>query len=123
MNKVIFSLGSNSDDREAQMRKTISHLMSIFENVKVSAIYETLALNGKDAPYFNAVMIVDTELDYEAVVRCSKEWELKSGRTKESKDKGVVPIDIDVVVWNNNVVKEKDFSCSFFEEGYKQLQQ
>lgn len=123
MNKVVFSLGSNSDDREAQMRKAISHLMSIFENVKVSAIYETPALNGKDEPYYNAVMIVDTELDYDEVVRCSKEWELKSGRTKESKDKGVVPIDIDVVLWNDNVVRQKDFSCSFFVEGYNQLLQ
>ena len=55
MVKLVISLGSNSHDRQCQMDFAIRHLKSILKNVLVSSIYETPAINGKDAPYFNAV--------------------------------------------------------------------
>ncbi len=75
MNDVIISLGSNSHDRLIQMRITIHHLKSLFENVSLSTIYESEALNGKDAPYLNAVAIFQTKYNIETVTNLLKEWE------------------------------------------------
>ncbi len=121
MNCVIVSLGSNSSDRLIQIEVAISHLKSLFENVSVSTIYESEALNGKDFPYLNAVAIFQTQYTIEHVNVLLKEWEKQCGRTFESKLKGSIPIDLDIVVWNGNIVRQSDFSYPFFMHGYKEL--
>lgn len=121
MNTFAISLGSNSKDRSIQMNDAIQYLNSIFEGVLSSTIYETQALNGKDAPYLNAVAVANTHLSIVEATKLLKKWESQSGRTTESKLIGSIPIDLDIVVWNGEVVREKDFSCDFFTQGYLQL--
>lgn len=121
MDKVIISLGSNSYERHIQMENAILFLKSNFENVSVSKIYESEALNGKDASYLNAVAIFETNFTFEKTTKTLKEWEKQCGRTPESKLKGSIPIDLDIVVWNGNVVREADFSYPFFTQGYNEL--
>lgn len=121
MNTLAISLGSNSKDRSIQMNDAIQYLNSIFEGVLSSTIYETKELNGKDAPYLNAVAVANTHLSIVEATNLLKEWESQCGRTTESKLIGDIPIDLDIVVWNGEVVREKDFSCDFFTQGYLQL--
>lgn len=121
MSRVIISIGSNSQDRHFQMNEAIFHLKSKFETVTVSNIYESEALNGKDAPYLNAVAMIQTEHTIEDVAKSLKEWEKQCGRTPKSKLKGSVPIDLDIVVWNDEIVRQADFSYPFFIRGYKEL--
>ena len=121
MNTFAISLGSNSKDRSIQMNDAIQYLNSIFVDVLCSTIYETQALNGKDAPYLNAVAVANTHLSIVEATKLLKEWEIQCGRTTESKLIGSIPIDLDIVVWNGEVVREKDFSCDFFTQGYLQL--
>ena len=121
MNTFAISLGSNSKDRSIQMNDAIQYLNSIFEGVLSSTIYETQALNGKDAPYLNAVAVANTHLSIVEATKLLKKWECQCGRTAESKLIGDIPIDLDIVVWNGEVVREKDFSCDFFTQGYLQL--
>lgn len=121
MNRVVISIGSNSEDCQTQMELAIQCLKSAFSNVTASAAYETPALNGKDAPYLNAVAVGETEMTFEEATAFLKQWEKSCGRTPESKLKGVIPIDLDIVVWNNEIMREKDYSYSFFTQGYNQL--
>ena len=121
MSRVIISIGSNSQDRHFQMNEAILHLKSKFETVTVSNIYESEALNGKDAPYLNAVAVGETEMTFEEATAFLKQWEKSCGRTPESKLKGVIPIDLDIVMWNKEIVREKDYNYSFFTQGYNQL--
>lgn len=121
MNTLAISLGSNSKDRCIQMDDAVQYLNSIFDGVSCSSIYETQALNGKDAPYLNAVAVANTHLSIVEATKLLKKWECQCGRTTESKLIGSIPIDLDIVVWNGEVVREKDFSCDFFTQGYLQL--
>ncbi len=121
MNTLAISLGSNSKDRSIQMNDAVQYLNSIFVGVLCSTIYETQALNGKDAPYLNAVAVANTHLSIVEATKLLKEWESQCGRTTESKLIGSIPIDLDIVVWNGEVVRVKDFSCDFFTQGYFQL--
>lgn len=121
MVKLVISLGSNSHDRQSQMDFAIRHLKSILKNVLVSSIYETPAINGKDAPYFNAVAFAETDLSIEETTALMKQWEQSCGRTSESKQQGIIPIDLDIVVWDNKIIKERDFIMPYFTKGYKQI--
>ena len=103
------------------MDLAFSHLKSVFDKVESSEIYETEALNGKDAPYLNSVVVGFTNMGYDETVEYMKKWEKQCGRTSDSKLKGIVPIDIDVVVWNETIVRPKDFEMSYFTRGYQQL--
>ncbi|MBR5332670.1 MAG: 2-amino-4-hydroxy-6-hydroxymethyldihydropteridine diphosphokinase [Muribaculaceae bacterium] len=121
MNTLVIGIGSNSKDCQQQMACAMEHLATLFYEVKVSSVYETPALNGKDASYLNAVAIAKTDMELSQATSCLKQWEKQCGRTPESKLQGSIPIDLDIVVWNDDVLREKDFSYSFFTKGYKEL--
>lgn len=121
MNKVAFSLGSNSDDCHSQMKRCINWLKEHLRDVTVSLIYETPAVNGKDGNYLNAVAVGYTEEAYETLFCEMKDYEVKCGRTPESKRNGSIPIDIDIVVWNDCVLREKDYNRSYFQIGWNEI--
>ncbi len=117
MNNLILSLGSNSQDRDWQMSHAISHLKQMFRKTVVSEIYEVPAHNGIDAPYLNAVMVATTTKELDEIVAALKQWETLCGRTPASKQQGIIPIDIDVVIWNNEVLRPVDYSRSYVSKG------
>lgn len=121
MGKMVLSIGSNSSDREWQMSQTIKRLRENFKVVAVSEIYETEAVNGVDAPYLNAVAVASTSMTYEDVLSFTKQWETICGRTPASKLQGVIPVDLDVVVWDGEIKRERDYEHEYFARGYKQL--
>lgn len=121
MNVAVLSLGSNSPDKEQQMRNAVKQMKHLFNSVAISDFYEVPAFNGKDAPYLNAVMVVSTAMSINDVNSLLKRWEVKCGRTPESKQKGIVPIDLDIVMWNSEVIRPVDYSRSYVSIGIAQL--
>lgn len=121
MNKVVLSLGSNSKDREVCIKRCKDWLASKLVNFCMSHIYETSALNGKDNNYLNAVAIGLVDIDYDAAFKLFKEYEKINGRTIESKRNGQIPIDIDIVIWNDIILRENDFNQSYFQIGWEML--
>ncbi len=120
-NSLIVSIGSNSNDRRWQIEQAIERLKAKFKNESVSGIYESSADNGKDAPYLNAVMAATTSMSMEETISYLKQWEVLCGRTPASKLEGVIPIDLDIVVWNNEIVRPAEFNKPYFARGYHQL--
>ncbi|MBQ7042749.1 MAG: 2-amino-4-hydroxy-6-hydroxymethyldihydropteridine diphosphokinase [Muribaculaceae bacterium] len=121
MNVAVLSLGSNSPDKEQQMRNAVKQMKHLFNSVAISDFYEVPAFNGKDAPYLNAVMVVSTAMSINDVNLLLKRWEVKCGRTPESKQKGIVPIDLDIVMWNSEIIRPVDYSRSYVSIGIAQL--
>lgn len=121
MNKLIISLGSNSRDRELQMECAVQHLTQILSKTVMSDIYESPAHNGVDAPYLNAVMLASTTKSIEEINAAFKQWEIECGRTAVSKQQGIIPIDLDVVVWNGEVIRATDYSRDYVSKGVAQL--
>ena len=91
-------LGSNAPDREAQINRAIDFLRGYLSKCSVSSIYESAAINGTDSSYLNAVV---------------------HGRS--SKEKGVVPIDLDLVIYDMRILRPKDFERHYFNIGYREL--
>ena len=50
-----------------------------------------------------------------------KEYELKNGRNLEAREIGDVPVDVDVVVYGEGVLRERDYGSDFFMIGYRSL--
>lgn len=121
MNKLIISLGSNSSDRQWRMEQAVKHLEQILTKTVMSDVYESPAHNGVDAPYLNAVMLASTTKSFEEVNAAFKQWEIACGRTPASKMQGVIPIDLDVVVWNGEVIRVSDYSRDYVSKGVAQL--
>ena len=121
MNKFILSIGTNSPDREWQMSHAIKQLKQIFKKTTFSEIYEVPAHNGIDAPYLNAIMVGTTNLSLDEANRALTHWETICGRTPASKQQGVIPIDLDIVVWNNEVIRPVDYSREYVSRGISSL--
>lgn len=121
MNNVILSLGSNSHDSNEQMRRCIHWLQNTLQVTAKSTVYRTAATNGKDADYTNAVVAVGTSIPIDQLNALIKQYERECGRTPQSKSLGSIPIDIDIVIFNDQVIRPKDFAQPYFTIGYQQL--
>lgn len=121
MNSLVISIGSNSRDREWQMQHCIEWLKHSLSGTHVSTIYNSVAINNRDADYLNAVMIAKTKKGLEEITALLKQYETVCGRTPASKLEGSIPIDIDIVMWNGDVVRQRDFAQQYFQRGWQEL--
>lgn len=122
MNSVVISIGSNCKERQEAVQKSIDFLSEKLQSPRASGCYSTPASNGKDADYLNAVLVGDTHDCREKFEALLKLYEVANGRTKLCKQEGVIPIDLDLVVWNGEVVRPADFNKDYFQIGWKQLE-
>lgn len=120
-NNVVISLGSNAHDAGGQMQRALRWLKSVMAEPHCSDVYSTPPLSGVGACYLNSVMsgIVDISCDE---LNCRlKQYEKEAGRTPELKQQNIVPIDLDIVIYGDVVLRPKDFGYDFFQQGYKQI--
>ena len=106
---VVLALGANLGDRIATIRRAIAMLSdSVLHDVRASAMYETEPVGYTDQPSFinMAITGVTTLPASELYHRC-KAIELDLGRTPRAKWHER-EIDIDVVLYGENVVHEAD---------------
>lgn len=119
--EVILCIGSNCGDRKGNVAAGIEWLSGILTDFCHSSIYATPDCHGGMREYMNAVCagtldISPCELD----IRC-KDYELECGRDAEARTAGDVPIDVDIVVYNGRIIRDKDFRCEFFQKGFRQI--
>ncbi|MCM1094059.1 MAG: 2-amino-4-hydroxy-6-hydroxymethyldihydropteridine diphosphokinase [Lachnospiraceae bacterium] len=121
MNHFVISLGSNSSDRCEKMEITLSHLKSVLQVEECSEIYETLPWGGGDRSYVNCVIAGSTTMDMESLNSLAKQWEMECGRNAETKRLHIVPIDIDIVIWNDAILRPKELTRDYFLKGYDKI--
>lgn len=120
---VVLALGSNCGDRRKNIHEAIRWLEGQLSLMTVSDIYETPA-EGKTAGgcnYVNAVAAGLCLMDPEDLNRRLKEYEFLSGRDEKCRACGDVPIDIDIVVVNGVVIRQRDFDSLYFRIGYSSI--
>ena len=88
---------------------------------KTSSIYNSEADNHRDPDYLNAVMTGECKLDFETISKKVKEYETVCGRTPASKLEGNVPMDLDIMMWNGEVVRPVDFAKAYFQQGWNEI--
>lgn len=118
---VVISFGSNTERKGENVLEALEWFGALVPGARVSHIYETAAVGGGTRPYMNAVGIGSTDMCLQSITMAAKAYEQNHGRDHESRARGEVPIDIDVVMWNGLVSRPHDFNCDFFQIGYNAL--
>jgi 2-amino-4-hydroxy-6-hydroxymethyldihydropteridine diphosphokinase len=104
MNTAIIMLGSNSDaDINLELAK--DQLSSYFDVVKESSTTTSKPF-GKNyhADFWNKALKILSVETKEETIYIFKNIEAEMGRTADSKKSGIIPIDIDLIFWNDNQV-------------------
>lgn len=108
MNKAFLCLGGNLGDRLENIEKAILRIKKLGKIVKRSSIYETEAWgkNSENA-YLNMCIELLTKLDAPQLMKAVLKTEKDLGRTRTSKLNTDRTIDIDILFFNDKVVKSK----------------
>ncbi len=114
-NNAVIMLGSNTDMN--MLLSAISMLEDWFDVIAVSEIRKTTAIGEHyQSPFYNQAIRIKTEYDREETIRIFKKTEKKLGRTAESKKEGIVPIDIDLIVWNGEICHDDYYRFDFVKK-------
>lgn len=121
--QCVISIGSNTADAVCRVMEALYSLSSLSETSAVvsSNYYTTPSYNGNGNDYTNMVVSLSVDMDYETFGGYTKELEIEAGRTPEMKGSGVVPLDVDIVVWDGDIIRTDDFSRIHFTIGYKAI--
>ena len=114
-NNVILCLGSNTDC-EANLKSAVGLLRGYFGTIRFSeaAYTEPVGLPGSGL-FLNQVAVAGTEAWQEEVERALKDMEKRLGRMPDSKQKGQIPIDIDLLFWNGTILKPADWEKEYVQ--------
>ena len=104
MNTAITMLGSNfnaTDNIELAIEKLSDH----FELISQSTILISKPVGEKyKVDFHNIALKLSSDETAQETKLIFKEIENELGRTPESKQLGIIPIDIDLVFWNENLI-------------------
>ena len=117
----LLCLGSNSN-RKAKMASARKDLEKRFPGIRFSMEMDTQAIGDRFlSPFSNQIASFDTPLSAEEVRNILKQIERDHGRLPEDKAQGIVKLDIDLLMYDDNILKPKDLKKDFVTEGIKLL--
>ncbi|MDY6147457.1 MAG: 2-amino-4-hydroxy-6-hydroxymethyldihydropteridine diphosphokinase [Porphyromonas sp.] len=121
-NKAIVSIGSNRD-RTKNIKEVVEVLSGKFPGSRFSTpeITDPIDLPESAKQFLNLVAVIYTELEVDAFKAILKKIEKKMGRNPDDDEEGVVPIDLDLIEWNDEVYKPQDLVRPYVVAGMDEL--
>ena len=105
MPKVYMSIGSNID-RNKNIPSSLRALSERFGHLVLSSIYETAAVGFDGPPFFNIVVLFESELELRRVAEIAREIEIAHGRTQKSSKFSARSLDLDILLYGDVVMKD-----------------
>lgn len=102
MANIYLGLGSNRD-RSRNLRSGLESLEALGDELMLSPVYESPAVGFVGSPFFNLVVGMVTELSVASLNRALKKIEAAHGRDPDGPRFGPVPLDIDLLLYDNLV--------------------
>lgn len=117
----LLCMGSNTD-RSTQLSDARKALTAAFPNICFGELMETEAVgSGFHSPFSNQLAKFKTTLTPDSIHCFFKELEQRSGRIPEDKTKGIVRLDIDLLMFDDKVLKPEDMQREYIRKGLTQL--
>ena len=116
MHDILIAIGTNViADR---IRFVEVHLEQCFENVRFTHTIPTEPIGErfKGKQFFNAVMAGNTNMAMSEVEELLKRIEQLAGNTLDKRNMGVVEADIDLLMYDDVKLHEKDWQRSYIKE-------
>ena len=121
MNTVIIGIGSNID-AESSIPKMLEILKGKVEVVKVSAMIKTKPIGIENQPdYTNGAVKINTVLNQNNLTVLLKSIEDKMGRDRTAPKFGPRNIDLDIVVWNGEIVDNDYYTRDFLQKSVDEI--
>ena len=118
----LLCLGSNSN-RHFHMEEARKALMKLFPNIRFSKEMTTEAIGDKFlSPFSNQVAKLETSLTIEEIRNLLKKIEKENRRLPEDKEQGIVKLDIDLLTFDDLILKPNDMEKDYVLEGISSLQ-
>ena len=117
LHSCLLCLGSNYD-RSIHMEAARKALGQHFPDIRFGKEMETEAIGEKFlSPFSNQLAKLETNLNFERIRCILKEIEHLNGRLPEDKSQGIVKLDIDILIYDSQVIKEQDLERDFIKNG------
>ncbi len=117
----LLCLGSNYN-RHLHMEEARKALMELFPTIRFSEEMTTEAIGDKFlSPFSNQVAKLETSLTIEEIRSLLKKIEKDNERLPEDKEQGIVKLDIDLLKFDDLILKPSDMEKDYVLEGMKFL--
>lgn len=121
MNIAIIGIGSNID-ADANIARMLEILKTKVKIIQVSTMLKTQPIGiKKQADYTNGAVKVETELDKNKLNRLLKSIEDEMGRDRSGPKFGPRNIDLDIIVWNGEIVDPDFYTRDFLQKSVQEL--
>ena len=121
MHSCLICIGSNYNRKE-NLLLARRKLTALFPSIRFTGEQETRPLFFRNPALFsNQVARFYTDADAERVVKELKTIEKEAGREKEDKKREKVCLDIDLLVFDNRVLKPEDLKRVYILKGLEEL--
>lgn len=124
MKKLVICFGSNSSDGDRLIDVALGKVLSFVRWPIVSTCYQSEsypAESASSALYFNRVLLGWTDLSLSVLESEFKKIEISMGRDQNARDTGLVPIDIDIIIVDDKIIRPKDYGRPYFITGYDEI--
>lgn len=103
-------LGSNLGDRVLALETAVEKIKTLEDTrfIALSGLYETSSVGVGGGPFLNAVAVIETGLEPGMLLEALLRMEKTMGRIREWGKSGSRFIDLDILLYGNTVVEEKD---------------
>lgn len=114
--EAVICFGSNVPGRDEAISLARSLVETVATTVAVSPAHVSADICGRGCDYLNVAVRCATDLTLEGFSAKLAEFERLGGRTSDSKASGIMPIDIDIVIWDGIVISPSDYSRPYFRQ-------
>lgn len=121
MIEVIIGIGSNIN-ADKNIAKMLEILKEEVEVLQVSSMIKTKPIGIENQPDFtNGVVKISTDLERSELKKLLKQIEDQMGRDRTGPKFGPRCIDLDIVVWNGEVVDDDYYTRDFLRKSVAEL--
>lgn len=121
MHRCIICLGTNTES-EYHISLAGKVLSDLFPRILWGEIVETVPEETESAnSYLNQAAVIETDMSFEELKLLFKDIEKECGRTPEGKQKGVIPLDIDLLVFDVKIMKPADMEKKYVKQALSTL--
>lgn len=121
MNEVIIGIGSNLDAAN-NVRRVLEILAEKFELLKVSEFVKTKPIGITEQPDFtNGAAKIRTYLNRDNLENKLKQIEDQMGRDRSAPKFGPRCIDLDIIVWNGEIVDDDYYTRDFLQRSVQEI--
>jgi 2-amino-4-hydroxy-6-hydroxymethyldihydropteridine diphosphokinase len=114
---IYVGLGSNEGDREGCLVAALEALSRIdaVSVLRHSSLFESAPVGPSQPPFLNAVVALDCELAPQRMLTILQRIEYDLGRRRSGARWGPRPIDLDILLWGDQVVADANLQVPHLE--------